>query len=101
MWSYVARQLFANGRHRRFARRLILCVGGAPSPPAEKANARQDQAGQASTCDGAGDRYGKSEIIKGLYVSWENIVIVKPDVCRRKLIAHECRGLRGIAFHEG
>jgi hypothetical protein len=27
-----------------------------PSPPAEKANVRQDQAGQASTDDGAGDR---------------------------------------------
>jgi hypothetical protein len=30
-----------------------------PSPPAEKAAARQDQAGQASTGDGAGDNsYG-------------------------------------------
>jgi len=27
-----------------------------PSPPAEKANARQGQARQASTCEGAGDR---------------------------------------------
>jgi hypothetical protein len=27
-----------------------------PSPPAEKATARQDQSGQASTGDGAGDR---------------------------------------------
>jgi hypothetical protein len=27
-----------------------------PSPPAEKATARQDQAGKASTSDGAGER---------------------------------------------
>jgi hypothetical protein len=36
------------------------CAGGSgdflpPSPPDEKANARQDQAGQSGTGDGAGD----------------------------------------------
>jgi hypothetical protein len=31
-----------------------------PSPPAEKATARQDQAGKASTGDGTGDRCGRT-----------------------------------------
>ena len=31
-----------------------------PSPPAEKATARQDQAGQASTDDGTGNRSSRS-----------------------------------------
>jgi hypothetical protein len=34
-----------------------------PSPPAEKATARQDQAGKASTSDGAGDGvYGRERV---------------------------------------
>src|SRR5215813_14094490 len=37
-------------RVRRMFRRLLP-----PSPPAEKATARQDQAGQSSTSDGAGN----------------------------------------------
>jgi hypothetical protein len=38
------------------ARHLLLgCRLVPPSPPAEKAAARQDQAGQASTGDGTGD----------------------------------------------
>jgi hypothetical protein len=32
-----------------------------PSPPAEKTTARQDQAGQSSTCDWAGNRYGANQ----------------------------------------
>jgi hypothetical protein len=36
---------------------LLICSSSplTPSPPAEKATARQDQAGKASTGDGAGD----------------------------------------------
>jgi hypothetical protein len=42
-----------------------------PSPPAEKATARQDQAGQSSTDDGSGDKLGSdftTGIDHGVYV---------------------------------
>src|SRR5215471_8689838 len=44
-------------RNDRGACLHLLCSSSPlpPSPPAEKATARQDQAGQASTHDGAGD----------------------------------------------
>ena len=37
----------------------VLVDGVPPTPPAEKATARQDQAGKSSTGDGAGDTEGK------------------------------------------
>jgi hypothetical protein len=43
---------------------------------------------------------GQSEIIKKLYVSGENVVIVKSDVSRRELIANECRSRCGAVVHE-
>ena len=51
------------------SRRSIKRLGDLlpPSPPAEKATARQDQAGKASTGDGAGDRgkFADGYAIKG------------------------------------
>ncbi len=43
--------------------RWAACSGDLlpPSPPAEKATAREDQAGKASTGDWAGDRAGRAE----------------------------------------
>jgi hypothetical protein len=39
-----------------------------PSPPAEKATARQDQAGQASTGDGGGDGGGRNLWLLGIWL---------------------------------
>jgi hypothetical protein len=50
-----------------------------PSPPAEKATARQDQAGQASTSDGGG--HYEAEIIGGLkhLARGGQMLIVRPE----------------------
>ena len=75
-----------------------------PSPPAEQATASQDQAGQACTSDGTGDRYRKSEIIEGLFLSVRKyilIVVVKSHVSRCEPITHEGCGRCGVAVHEG
>jgi hypothetical protein len=42
----------------------------------------------------------KSEIVKGLYVSGEDAVIVKSDISRREPIANECRCRCGAVVHE-
>src|SRR5262249_28334134 len=54
------RQMYPAVTHRAAARRwrgswLSRCLVSSPSPPTEEATARQDQAGQASTSDGAGN----------------------------------------------
>jgi hypothetical protein len=62
-------------------------VDFAPSPPAEKATTRQDQAGQASTRDGAGNRLCINEVIHSDQIlTWQdfvrpqcNIAVCYPD----------------------
>ena len=49
-----------------------------PSPPAEKATARQDQAGQSSTNDGAGDGLARER--KGRVKRWTRHRIGADDV---------------------
>jgi hypothetical protein len=55
------------GAARWRAERLLVCSSSplTPSPPAEKATARQDQAGQSRTGDGAGNRGGKERDLSG------------------------------------
>jgi hypothetical protein len=51
------------------------------SPPAEKASAREDQAGKASTDDGGGHRAYEAEIIGGLehLARGGKMLIVRPE----------------------
>ena len=50
-----------------------------PSPPAEKATARQDQAGKASADDGAGDGELASDFANG---EWDivNVRVSEPSI---------------------
>jgi len=52
-----------------------------PSPPGEKATARQDQAGKASTRDGARHRGYEAEIIRGFerLACGGKMLIVRPE----------------------
>jgi hypothetical protein len=45
-----------------------------PSPPGEKATARQDQAGKTSTGDGAGDTTGDRRIVVSLEATPRRVV---------------------------
>jgi hypothetical protein len=57
LWQAPARRALSARTHKSQA--LSGSLGDLPpSPPAEKATARQDQAGQASTSDGSGDTTG-------------------------------------------
>jgi hypothetical protein len=59
--GYAVRAAISLGRRRAAMKRRYLFSSSPlpPSPPAEKATARQDQPGRSCTGDGAGDSGGK------------------------------------------
>jgi hypothetical protein len=69
----------------------VDCVGCSgdllpPSPPAEKATARQEQAGKASTGDGGGDTTGNRRIVVGLKATPRRAVESASSIIRGAVI---------------